>query len=92
MTVVAGVLLLGFGLAGFFFAMWRFTKLKENELRDSLEYYLKKYEEQEVYVKALKEELKVKSENRKEADEKINALHTGDALGNALDGLHKHKG
>ena len=90
MTLVTGILLLGFGLAGFFFAMWRYTKLEERELRKSLEYYLKKYEEQEFFIKTLKEELKIKSENRKKADEKINALHTGDAVDNAINGLSKH--
>ena len=34
---------------------------------------------------------KLERKNRKEADEKINNLHDGDALGNALNGLHKHK-
>ena len=33
----------------------------------------------------------ITSKNRREADEKIEELHSGDALGNALDGLHKHK-
>lgn len=32
----------------------------------------------------------IKSENRKEAKKKIDELHHGDALGNALNGLHKH--
>lgn len=31
----------------------------------------------------------VTNTNRKEADEKIDALHSGDAAGNALDGLSK---
>lgn len=33
----------------------------------------------------------ITSKNRREADEKIEELHSGDVLGNALDGLHKHK-
>lgn len=37
-----------------------------------------------------RKEADVKSENRKEAKEKINELHHGDALDNALNGLHKH--
>lgn len=32
----------------------------------------------------------IKSENRKEAKKKIDELRHGDALGNALNGLHKH--
>lgn len=30
------------------------------------------------------------SENRRQADAEIDELHSGDALGNALDELHKH--
>lgn len=37
-----------------------------------------------------RKEADVKSENRKEAKKKIDELHHGDALGNALNGLHKH--
>lgn len=33
----------------------------------------------------------ITSKNRRKADEKIEELHSGDALGNALDGLRKHK-
>ena len=48
-------------------------------------------------ARAIAEQAKLEStiqilrKNRKEADEKINNLHDGDALGNALNGLHKHK-
>lgn len=34
---------------------------------------------------------KIAAENRKESDEKIDELHNGDACGNALDVLSKHK-
>ena len=39
----------------------------------------------------LESTIQILRKNRKEADEKINNLHDGDALGNALNGLHKHK-
>lgn len=41
-------------------------------------------------INELRKEEAIKSENRKEAKEKINELHHGDALDNALNGLHKH--
>lgn len=33
----------------------------------------------------------ITAENRRESDEKIEELHSGDAVGNALDELSKHK-
>lgn len=41
-------------------------------------------------VSKLTLELKIKSENRTEADEKINALHNGNSVSNAIAGLSKH--
>lgn len=38
------------------------------------------------------EELSIISDNRREADEKINALHDGDSVNNAISGLCKPKG
>lgn len=38
----------------------------------------------------LREEMKVISKNRREADEKINELHSGDSVTNAINGLCKH--
>ena len=40
-------------------------------------------------VARLSNVIDVTNTNRKEADEKIDALHSGDAAGNALDGLSK---
>lgn len=59
--------------------------------------YRVKYEESDKMVAGLtrtinelRKEEAIKSDNKKEADEKINEMHSGDALANALDGLHKH--
>lgn len=43
-----------------------------------------------MVIDRMKAEAVIKSENRKEADEKVEKLHHGDALDNALNGLHKH--
>ncbi len=39
---------------------------------------------------SLHEIMKIKSENRKEADEKKNELYNGDPVDNAISGLSKH--
>lgn len=82
-VLFAGVLLL------FFF--WRSEKTKRKETQGKLE------STNRELARAIMEQAKLEStvhilrENRKEADEKINNLHDGDALGNALDELRKRK-
>ncbi len=43
-------------------------------------------------IDRMKVEVTIKSENRKEADEKVEKLHSGDAAANALDQLCKQQG
>ena len=38
----------------------------------------------------LREEMKIKSKNEEEANEKIDSLHNGDTVSNAINGLCKH--
>lgn len=61
--------------------------------------YKNKAEENEKVIKDLnktidrmKVEAAIKSNNRKEADEKVEKLHSGDAAANALDQLCKQQG
>ena len=61
--------------------------------------YKNKAEENEKVIKDLnktvdrmKVEAAIKSDNRKEADEKVEKLHSGDAAANALDQLCKQQG
>lgn len=61
--------------------------------------YKNKAEENENVIKNLnktinrmKVEAAIKSNNRKEADEKVEKLHSGDAAANALDQLCKQQG
>ena len=42
-------------------------------------------------IDELKESDKIKSKNRSEANEKINALYDGDPISNAINELRKHK-
>lgn len=73
------------------FFLWRSEKTKRKETQGKLNSANKEL------AKAIAEQAKLEStililrKNRKEADEKIEELHNGDALANALDGLHKHK-
>ena len=43
-------------------------------------------------INRMKVEAVIKSDNRKEADEKVEKLHSGDAAANALDQLCKQQG
>ena len=43
-------------------------------------------------IDRMKVEAAIKSNNRKEADEKVEKLHSGDAAANALDQLCKQQG
>jgi len=85
LTVVlfVGILLL--------FFLWRFEKMKRKETQGKLESTDKEL------ARAIAEQAKLEStvhilrKNRRKADEKINNLHDGDAVNNALDELHKRK-
>lgn len=41
-------------------------------------------------ISVLENEGKLKAEKEREANEKINELHSGDSIGNAINGLCKH--
>lgn len=45
-----------------------------------------------MVIDRMKVEAVIKSDNRKEADEKVEKLHSGDAAANALDQLCKQQG
>ena len=80
-----------FIVAGVFFAMWKFAAKAKKDMKEELENALEANKALMKQLSLLHEETKIKTENRKEADEKIEELHNGDALGNALNWLHRHK-
>ena len=82
-VLFAGILLL--------FFLWRSEKIKRKETQGKLESANKELARAIAEQAKLESTIQIMKKNRKEADEKINNLHDGDALGNALDGLHKHK-
>ena len=78
------------------FAVLIISFLRIKSLKKKVSDFSEMYEAQKNYskrlegrVSLLETELKVKSENRRDADEKIDALHSGDATNNALDELRK---
>lgn len=73
------------------FFLWRSEKTKRKETQGKLESTNRELAKAIVEQAKLESTVHILRENRKEADEKINNLHDGDALGNALDELHKRK-
>lgn len=73
------------------FFLWRSEKTKRKETQRKLESTNKELARAIAEQAKLESTIQILRKNRKEADEKINNLHDGDALGNALNGLHKHK-
>ncbi len=73
------------------FFLWRSEKIKRKETQGKLESTNKELARAIAEQAKLESTIQILRKNRKEADEKINNLHDGDALGNALNGLHKHK-
>ena len=73
------------------FFLWRSEKIKRKETQGKLESTNKELARSIAEQAKLESTIQIMKKNRKEADEKINNLHDGDALGNALNGLHKHK-
>ena len=73
------------------FFLWRIEKTKRKETQGKLESTNKELARAIAEQAKLESTIQILRKNRKEADEKINNLHNGDTLGNALDGLHKHK-
>ena len=73
------------------FFLWRSEKTKRKETQSKLESTNKELARAIAEQAKLESTIQILRKNRKEADEKINNLHDGDALGNALNGLHKHK-
>lgn len=73
------------------FFLWRSEKIKRKETQGKLESTNKELARAIAEQAKLESTIQIMKKNRKEADEKINNLHDGDALGNALNGLHKRK-
>ena len=73
------------------FLLWRAALKKQKETKASLEQTKKQLNEAIVQQAKLESTISILQKNRYEADEKVNGLHNGDSLGNALDELRKPK-
>ena len=73
------------------FFLWRSEKTKRKEMQGKLESTNKELARAIAEQAKLESTIQIIKKNREKADEKIEELHNGDALANALDGLHKHK-
>lgn len=72
------------------FLMWKLSKSENKRVKDELAVTKNQLETAVKQVKKIEETLDIVNHNRKETDEKIDALHTGDSVANALDELSKH--
>mgnify|MGYP006916229826 CR=1 FL=1 len=73
------------------FFLWRSEKTKRKETQGKLESANKELARAIAEQVKLESTIQILKKNRKEADEKINNLHNGNATGNALNELHKRK-
>ena len=72
------------------FLLWKLSKSENKRVKNELAVTKNQLETAVKQVKKIEETLDIVNHNRKETDEKIDAMHTGDSVGNALDELSKH--
>ncbi len=73
------------------FFLWRSAKTKQKETEDKLNSTNRELARAIAEQARLESTIQILKKNRTEANEKIKDLHTGDTLGNALNGLRKRK-
>ena len=71
------------------FFLWRSAKAKQKETKEKLDSANKALSEAIAEQAKLESTIQILKKNRKEADEKINNLHSGNATNNALNELRK---
>lgn len=71
------------------FFLWRSAKAKQKETKEKLDSANKALSEAIAEQARLESTIQILKNNRKEADEKINNLHSGNATSNALNELRK---
>lgn len=72
------------------FLMWKLSKSENKRVKDELAVTKNQLESAVNQMKKFEETLDIVNHNRKESDEKVDALNSGDSVGNALDELSKH--
>jgi len=72
------------------FLLWKLSKSENKRVKDELAVTKNQLEIAVKQVKKIEETMDIVNHNRKETDEKIDALHSGDTVDNALSELSKH--
>lgn len=72
------------------FLMWKLSKSESKRVKDELAVTKNQLESAVSQMKKFEETLDIINHNRRESDEKVDALNSGDSVGNALDELSKH--
>lgn len=74
-----------------FFLLWRLSVKGKKAVQEKLSATQKALNEAIIHQAELESTINILNSNRKEADEKVNNLHSGDSVGNALNELRKRK-
>ena len=72
------------------FLLWKLSKSESKRVKDELAVVKNQLESAVSQMKKFEETLEIVNHNRRESDEKVDALNSGDTVGNALDELSKH--
>lgn len=86
--ITIGVLILA---AVVFFFLWRTSAEKRKETKAMLDKVTRQLNKQIDANSRLEQTIETLRKNREEADEKIDSLHNGDSVSNAIDELSKRK-
>lgn len=78
-------------LLGALILLWRRANSKIKKQKDIIDDLAKQLTDAWTDNNTLRETIDILKKNRKEADEKINALHNGDSVANAINLLQQHK-
>lgn len=84
------IILLFAAAAGVFFFLWRLSQAEHKRTKDKLKAANQQLKAATDQIQKIESTLEIINHNRKETDEKINALNNGDVLDNALNELSKH--
>jgi peptidoglycan hydrolase CwlO-like protein len=88
MTKILLILILVFAsIAGIFFFLWQLSKSNHKRTQDELARTKAQLKTATDQIKKIESTLEIINHNRKESDEKIDALNTGDVIDNALNEL-----
>ena len=86
--IVCGILL---AFVAVFFFLWRLGVAKRKSQKETIDKLVKQLSDLRETNCKLEQMIDILKQNREKADEKIDNLHSGDSVSNALDELRKRK-